>query len=80
MEYILFPQQNISIRIGDGRDREFAMISVGHSIINKTSTVDVGMLTLKYGGGGHKKVGTCQVPYEDVDRVVATMLEMINLA
>jgi hypothetical protein len=80
MEYILFPQQNISIRIADGRNKEFAMISVGHSIINKTSTVDVGTLTLKYGGGGHKKVGTCQVDYEDVDRVVAEMLQMINKA
>lgn len=80
MEYILFPEQNISIRIADGRNKEFAMISVGHSIINKTSTVDVGTLTLKYGGGGHKKVGTCQVHYEDVDRVVSEMLQMINSA
>jgi nanoRNase/pAp phosphatase (c-di-AMP/oligoRNAs hydrolase) len=80
MEYILFPQQNVSIRIADGRNKEFAMISVGHSIINKTSTVDVGTLTLKYGGGGHKQVGTCQVHYEDVDRVVAEMLQMINSA
>jgi oligoribonuclease NrnB/cAMP/cGMP phosphodiesterase (DHH superfamily) len=80
MEYILFPQQNVSIRIVDGRNKEFAMISVGHSIINKTSTVDVGTLTLKYGGGGHKQVGTCQVHYEDVDRVVAEMLQMINSA
>ena len=78
MEYILFPQQNVSIRIADGRNKEFAMISVGHSIINKTSTVDVGMLTLKYGGGGHKKVGTCQVDYDEVDRIVAEMLQIIN--
>lgn len=80
MEYILFPQQNVSIRIADGKNKEFAMISVGHSIINKTSTVDVGTLTLKYGGGGHKNVGTCQVRYEDVDRVVAEMLQTINSA
>ncbi|MGD8523542.1 MAG: exopolyphosphatase [Desulfobacterales bacterium] len=78
MEYILFPQQNVSIRIVDGRNKEFAMISIGHSIINKTSTVDVGTLTLKYGGGGHKKVGTCQVDYDEVDRVVAEMLQIIN--
>ncbi len=78
MEYILFPEQNISIRIADGRDKEFAMISVGHSIINKTSTIDVGTLTLNYGGGGHKKVGTCQVQYDHVDRIVAEMLQLIN--
>ena len=78
MEYILFPQQNVSIRIVDGRNKAFAMISIGHSIINKTSTVDVGTLTLKYGGGGHKKVGTWQVDYDEVDRVIAEMIQIIN--
>jgi nanoRNase/pAp phosphatase (c-di-AMP/oligoRNAs hydrolase) len=38
----------------------------------------MGALTLKYGGGGHKRVGTCQVAYEDVDRVVSEMLDVIN--
>jgi nanoRNase/pAp phosphatase (c-di-AMP/oligoRNAs hydrolase) len=38
----------------------------------------VGVLTLNYGGGGHKRVGTCQVAYEDVDRVVGEMLDVIN--
>ena len=78
MEYILFPEQNISIRIADGRNKEFAMISVGHSIFNKTSDIDVGALTLNFGGGGHKKAGTCQVKYEDVDTIVHEMLYRIN--
>ena len=78
LEYVLYPEQNISIRIADGRNKAFAMISVGHSIINPTATVDVGSLTLKYGGGGHKRVGTCQVPYKDADRVVDEMLDLIN--
>ena len=78
LEYVLYPEQNISIRIADGKSKAFAMISVGHSIINPTSSVDVGSLTLKYGGGGHKQVGTCQVSYEDADRVVGEMLEVIN--
>jgi hypothetical protein len=78
MVYTLFPDQNISIRIADGKNNEFAMISVGHSIINRTSTIDVGGLALKLGGGGHKSVGACQVPYADVDDVVAQMLQKIN--
>lgn len=78
LEYVLYPEQNISIRIVDGKNKKFAMISVGHSIINPTATVDVGSLTLKYGGGGHKRVGTCQVSYEDADRVVCEMLDVIN--
>jgi nanoRNase/pAp phosphatase (c-di-AMP/oligoRNAs hydrolase) len=78
LEYVLYPEQNISIRIGDGKNKAFAMISVGHSIINPTATIDVGVLTLKYGGGGHKRVGTCQIAYENVDRVVSEMLDEIN--
>ncbi|MGD9133111.1 MAG: exopolyphosphatase [Desulfobacterales bacterium] len=78
LEYVLYPEQNISIRIVDGKNKAFAMISVGHSIIKPTATIDVGVLTLKYGGGGHKRVGTCQIAYEDVDRVVSEMLDEIN--
>jgi oligoribonuclease NrnB/cAMP/cGMP phosphodiesterase (DHH superfamily) len=78
LEYVLYPEQNISIRIVDGKNNEFAMVSVGHSIINPSSAVNVGALALKYGGGGHKRVGTCQVSYEDADRVVVEMLDVIN--
>ncbi len=78
MEYVLYPEQNISVRIVDGRNKQFAMISVGHSILDRTSLVDVGSLVLKYGGGGHKQVGTCQVEYDDVDRIVGEMLQVIN--
>jgi oligoribonuclease NrnB/cAMP/cGMP phosphodiesterase (DHH superfamily) len=79
LEYVLYPDQNISIRVVDGKNNEFAMISVGHSIINRSSSVDVGSLVLKYGGGGHKQVGTCQVRYDEVDRIVGEMLQVINL-
>jgi oligoribonuclease NrnB/cAMP/cGMP phosphodiesterase (DHH superfamily) len=78
IEYILYPDQNISVRLVDGKNREFVMISIGHSIINKISSVDVGSLTLKYGGGGHKKVGTCQVLYEEAGTVLKEILEAIN--
>jgi oligoribonuclease NrnB/cAMP/cGMP phosphodiesterase (DHH superfamily) len=78
LEYVLYPEQNISIRIANGKNKAFAMISVGNSIIKNTSRINVGSLTLKYGGGGHQSVGTCQIPYEDVDTVVAEMLDVIN--
>ena len=78
LEYVLYPEQNISLRLADGKNKEVAMISVGHSIINRTSAVDVGSLVLKYGGGGHKQVGTCQVKYDAVDQIVGEMLQVIN--
>jgi hypothetical protein len=78
MEYVLFPEQNISVRVVDGKNKEFAMISIGHSTMNRTSAVDVGALMLSYGGGGHKKVGTCQVPYDSVDEILDEILETLK--
>jgi len=78
MEYTLFPDQNISVRLVDGRGGEFVMISVGGSIINRTSKVDVGALMLKHGGGGHKTVGTCQVSPAKADDVLKDILKTIN--
>jgi nanoRNase/pAp phosphatase (c-di-AMP/oligoRNAs hydrolase) len=76
--YTLFPEQNISMWIVDGRNKANVAITVGYSIINRSSTVDVGSLLLSYGGGGHRQVGTCQVPYDDADKIIAEVLEKIK--
>jgi len=77
--YSLFPETNISIRLIDGKGKEFVSISVGYSILNRTATIDVGSLMLKYGGGGHKAVGTCQVPREHADHVLKEIVEICKL-
>jgi nanoRNase/pAp phosphatase (c-di-AMP/oligoRNAs hydrolase) len=76
--YTLFPDQNISIWIVDGRNKANVAITVGYSIVNRSATVDVGSLLLSFGGGGHKQVGTCQVAYEDADRIIAEIIEKIK--
>jgi len=76
--YTLFPEQNISVWIVDGRNKSNVAITVGHSIVNRTSTVDVGSMLLKYGGGGHKQVGTCQVTYEDADKIISEIMEKVK--
>jgi nanoRNase/pAp phosphatase (c-di-AMP/oligoRNAs hydrolase) len=78
MVYTMFPEQNISVWVIDGRNKVNVSVTVGYSIINKSATVDVGSLMLSYGGGGHHQVGTCQVPYEDADRVIAEVLEKVK--
>jgi len=72
--YSLYPRQNISIQVIWGRQKRNIVMTCGHSIINRTSTVDVGSLMLKYGGGGHKRVGTCQVPTEDADDILEKLV------
>lgn len=76
--YSLFPDQNISMWIIDGKNNQNCVISVGHSIINRSSKVDVGSLLLKYGGGGHAKVGTCQVSYDDAFEIIAAIRAKIE--
>ena len=76
--YTLFPDQNISMWVVDGRNKTNVAITVGHSIINRTSNVDVGSILLYYGGGGHKKVGTCQVSNDQADTIITEILEKIN--
>lgn len=78
IEYTLFPEQNISVRLTEGKEKKFVMISVGHSIINRTSKVDVGSMLLKYGGGGHQAVGTCQVIHDKADETLKEILKAIN--
>ncbi len=72
--YSMFPEQNISLWIVDGRAKQNCAIAVGHSIISRTSNTDVGALLLAYGGGGHRQVGTCQVPYADASRVIGELV------
>ncbi|AXU26682.1 TPA: hypothetical protein ACKONR_002330 [Clostridioides difficile] len=56
----MYPEQNISAWIVNGKVGKGCSVAVGYSILNRTSSVDVGSLMLKYGGGGYKAVGTCQ--------------------
>jgi len=72
--YSLFPDQNVSAWVIDGRGKQNCPIAVGHSVLNRTCKTDVGALMLKYGGGGHYQVGTCQVPYGDADRVIGEIV------
>jgi len=76
--YTLYPEQNISMWIVDGRNKSNIAITAGHSIINRSSKVDVGSMLLGYGGGGHKQVGTCQVSSDDAERIIAEIAEKIN--
>jgi len=33
---------------------------------------------LKYGGGGHKKVGTCQVPADEADKILEDLINQMQ--
>jgi nanoRNase/pAp phosphatase (c-di-AMP/oligoRNAs hydrolase) len=76
--YTMFPTANISAQIMWGFQKQNMVITCGHSIINRTSKTDVGALMFKYGGGGHRAVGTCQVPVEEADAALAEIVAQMN--
>lgn len=78
MVYALFPKQNVSIHISKVWGKEKVVYSTGKSIINKTSKVNIGELMLKYGGGGHKAAGGCQIELERANEVLEQIILKLN--
>jgi hypothetical protein len=75
MVYALYPEQNVSIWIVDGRNKMNCVFACGHSIVNKTCKTDIGAVMLQNGGGGHQAAGTCQVDYAKADDVLQSIVE-----
>lgn len=80
MIYSMYPEQNISAWIVSGRGGKGCSAAVGYSILNRTCNVDVGSLMLKYNGGGHKNVGTCQFSDENMETELPKMLAELSEA
>ena len=75
--YSMYPDQNISVWIVNGKGGLGCSAAVGYSVLNRTSNVNVGSLMLKYGGGGHKAVGTCQFTDEEMDEKLPKLIDEI---
>ncbi len=58
--YAMFPQCDISMHVMWGREKLNTVYTVGKSIFDRGSPVNVGELMLSHGGGGHHAAGTCQ--------------------
>lgn len=74
VKYALYPDTKISVQVIWGFKKQNTVFTVGKSIINRSSDVNIGEIMLSYGGGGHKNAGTCQVPHEEADRVLDELL------
>lgn len=78
VKYALYPDTKISVQVIWGFRKQNTVFTVGKSIINRSSDVNIGEIMLSYGGGGHKNAGTCQVEHEDADRVLGELLEKLQ--
>ena len=63
---------------GDTQRVDRTAISVGYNIFNTTSKVNVGALMQKFGGGGHKVVGSCRVLNDHAERALREILEAVK--
>ncbi len=76
--YALFPQAKISVHVMWGLRKQNTAVTIGKSIINRTSQIDIGELCHYYGGGGHRNAGTCQLPYDEVDEILPVILGVLD--
>ncbi len=76
--YSLFPQCNISMHVLWGKQKQNTVFTIGKSIFDRSSSINVGELCLRYNGGGHVAAGTCQVPHEEAEQVRQELIAYIN--
>lgn len=79
MIYALFPETNISIHVLWGFRKQNIVYATGKSIVNRSSNTNVGELMLKYGGGGHRNAGTCQIEHDKAEAVLEELIEQITI-
>ena len=78
MIYALFPEQNISIHVIWGFQKQNTVFATGKSILDRSSKTNVGELMLSYGGGGHSAAGTCQIDNDRCEDVLKELIEKIT--
>lgn len=78
MIYALYPEAQISVHVAWGFKKQNTAVMIGKSIVNKGSQVDIGALCLKYGGGGHRNAGTCQLDNDTVDQQLPEIIKALN--
>ncbi len=80
MIYALFPQCNISIHKMWGFQRQNIVFATGKSIFDRSARTNIGELMLRFGGGGHKAAGTCQIAVEEAEKVQKQLIAAITEA
>lgn len=79
LAYCLFPDAYASVKIRyQDDDRQNVVISVGHSIINRTCLVNVGRMLSEYGGGGHQGAGACSVPNDSAEDAIEKIIDRLQ--
>lgn len=77
--YALYPEAHVAVKIRrDYHDTDSVIVSVGHSIFNRTCNVNTGFLLSKFGGGGHKGAGACKMKVSMLDKALGEILNTLK--
>ena len=76
--YALYPDCAYSVHVVNGRNNNVPVM-IGKSIFNDSGNADVGAICLKYGGGGHKNAGTCQLAQDDLAKSLPEIIKALNV-
>lgn len=76
--YAMYPEAKISVHIMWGLKKQNTAVTIGKSIVNRSSNVNIGEICLKYGGGGHRNAGTCQLDNDKVDEILPEIIAQLN--
>lgn len=76
--YAMYPEAKISVHVMWGLKKQNTAITIGKSIVNRSSNVNIGEICLKYGGGGHRNAGTCQLDNDKVDEILPEIIAQLN--
>lgn len=79
MIYALHPHCTVSVHVLWGLRQQNTVLAVGRSIVDRSSSFDIGALMLAHGGGGHEAAGTCQIDNDRADEVLAEIVTTIDI-
>jgi len=75
--FSLFPDSNVNVKIRYTKDRARVIVSVGHSIFNRTCKVNSGYLVAKHGGGGHFGAGSCNFEAKNMEIHIKDIIDTL---
>jgi len=77
--YALYPETHVAVKVRrDYHDLDSVIVSVGHSIFNRTCNVNTGFLLSKFGGGGHRGAGACKMKTSILEKALCEIMDTLK--
>jgi oligoribonuclease NrnB/cAMP/cGMP phosphodiesterase (DHH superfamily) len=74
--YSLFPESYVNMRIRfEDRNKQMVVVNIGHSIFNPNCKVNVGLMLVHFGGGGHRGAGSARFPTSRSDDYIPRIID-----